>query len=576
MREEERSGVVYQGRELSVQELRFRQHVGNAAADRLEEAERQAREASRRGSRSGAAADITLRGAPSTRRSKQICSAWTVCRILLVLLVTVLTLLGLDFAWTIWMAQGSTAGDGTSMQEVADALRQIVTEQRDQRGRLEELGQAVAGTAQGVTGTQAVTEQVINQVVGQVQGAFQQQQTATQEQVGQIAGAVQSLQQQLAQLVQTAANLTSPGRGGADHGSSSSGGPNGPPGPPGPPGTPGPGTPARPGYPAAADGTGGVQGGGYNGGPQPDGSLPSGGLGTGQQPQMFTLGDGAGGGPRTGFSAGGVHPAVAYALQQGGVDARVLAKPPFFDPSKTDKVSFQDWSETIITVTDAQIPGTWEILEWIVNKQPKVALDQLTLLAQFPHLDRTLVEYTDSNLYAMLTTYTAGEARSLVRQAKRPNGVEAFRLLQVRFNPLTIGRQRAHLTRITNPPESVPLAQLSSEIIAWENRIMEYESKPGADVVSESLRMATIVAMCPAKLKEHLQMNASRYSRYAEIREEIFTFLDHVHGITSTPMDIGSLGKAQSKGGKGCYVCGGPHFARDCKGKGSGNCQGLG
>ncbi|CAJ1372050.1 unnamed protein product [Effrenium voratum] len=446
------------------------------------------------------------------------------------------------------MAQGSTAGDGTSMQEVADALRQIVTEQRDQRGRLEELGQAVAGTAQGVTGTQAVTEQVINQVVGQVQGAFQQQQTATQEQVGQIAGAVQSLQQQLAQLVQTAANLTSPGRGGADHGSSSSGGPNGPPGPPGPPGTPGPGTPARPGYSAAADGTGGVQGGGYNGGPQPDGSLPR--------------------GPRTGFSAGGVHPAVAYALQQGGVDARVLAKPPFFDPSKTDKVSFQDWSETIITVTDAQIPGTWEILEWVANKQPKVALDQLTLLAQFPHLDRTLVEYTDSNLYAMLTTYTAGEARSLVRQAKRPNGVEAFRLLQVRFNPLTIGRQRAHLTRITNPPESVPLAQLSSEIIAWENRIMEYESKPGADVVSESLRMATIVAMCPAKLKEHLQMNASRYSRYAEIREEIFTFLDHVHGITSTPMDIGSLGKAQSKGGKGSGK--GPKGGQGKSGKGKG------
>ena len=72
----------------------------------------------------------------------------------------------------------------------------------------------------------------------------------------------------------------------------------------------------------------------------------------------------------------------------------------------------------------------------------------------------------------------------------------------------------------------MPLNQLPSEIIAWENRIVEYESKPGADSVSESLKMATIVAMCPAKLKEHLQLNAARYTRYFEIREEIFTFLN--------------------------------------------------
>ncbi|CAJ1331146.1 unnamed protein product, partial [Effrenium voratum] len=411
---------------------------------------------------------------------------------------------------------GSTAGDGTSMQEVADALRQIVTEQRDQRGRLEELGQAVAGTAQGVTGTQAVTEQVINQELT-TDHHHQEVRTDRRGHQGRQAHRGREhrrglgiLQQRTGQAV-CREEVTMVGHNRT----------------------------------AVCRVVVWAQVSSH---------------------RCFFLGDGAGGGPRTGFSAGGVHPAVAYALQQGGVDARVLAKPPFFDPSKTDKVSFQDWSETIITVTDAQIPGTWEILEWVVNKQPKVALDQLTLLAQFLHLDRTLVEYTDSNLYAMLTTYTAGEARSLVRQAKRPNGVEAFRLLQVRFNPLTIGRQRAHLTRITNPPESVPLAQLFSEIIAWENRIMQYESKPGADVVSESLRMATIVAMCPAKLKEHLQMNASRYSRYAEIREEIFTFLDHVHGITSTPMDIGSLGKAQSKGG----IRKGPKGGQGKSGKGRG------
>ena len=65
----------------------------------------------------------------------------------------------------------------------------------------------------------------------------------------------------------------------------------------------------------------------------------------------------------------------------------------------------------------------------------------------------------------------------------------------------------------------MPLSQLPSEIIAWENRIVEYESKPGADSVSESLKMATIVAMCPAKLKEDLQLNAAHGVEFPSTNE---------------------------------------------------------
>ena len=65
-------------------------------------------------------------------------------------------------------------------------------------------------------------------------------------------------------------------------------------------------------------------------------------------------------------------------------------------------------------------------------------------------------------------------------------------------------------------------------------------------LVSESLKMATIVAMCPAKLKEHLQLNAARYTRYFEIREEVFTFLDHVQVFYPLPwmLDLWGKGKA--------------------------------
>ena len=78
-----------------------------------------------------------------------------------------------------------------------------------------------------------------------------------------------------------------------------------------------------------------------------------------------------------------------------------------------------------------------------------------------------------TNVYATLTTYPGGKARSLVKQARRPNGAEAFRLLQYRLNPATLGRPRAKLIRITNPACEVSLDKLACEVVSWEKGIVD-------------------------------------------------------------------------------------------------------
>ena len=199
-------------------------------------------------------------------------------------------------------------------------------------------------------------------------------------------------------------------------------------------------------------------------------------------------------------------------------------------------------------------------------------MTQGDVLLHFPHLDPLLVQYADTNVYAMLTTYTLGEARSLVRQARRPNGFEAFRLLQIRFNPVTIGRQRADLMKITNPAAAISIDKLAAELVNWENLIVQYESRPGADRVSDAMKMAALVHMVPNALKQHLHMNAARYTTYLELREEVMSYVEQVAPVASTTMDVGSVGV--SKGG-GCYICGGPHMQKDCKkGKGKGGKDG--
>ena len=79
--------------------------------------------------------------------------------------------------------------------------------------------------------------------------------------------------------------------------------------------------------------------------------------------------------------------------------------------------------------------------------------------------------------------------------------------------------------------------------------------------------MAALVHMAPQALKQHLHMNAARYTTYMEVREEIMSYIEQVTPAAHTTMDVGSVGVV--KGG-GCFICGGPRLQRDCKKKGKG------
>ena len=395
-------------------------------------------------------------------------------------LCNLVVLLAVIFDW--YMMSGTGDGSGqlgaTDMAQIAAMLQQIAQEQGNQRQRLDDLGQAAQGTGAAVHVTQQVTEQVVAEVVQQVQSGFAREQQQQQDQLTQMIQAHQATQTQLQHMVASLADMqnrvgqvfasASAGAGSAQ-GRAASGDSRGSP-------------------TAQADGTAGQ-------GTVPPAPPFSGPVGGG--PRVYNIGGGS-----TGAS---MSPAVAYAIQQGAVDGRSLGKPALFNPQDS-KVSFQDWTDSVITLCDSSMPGVYEVLEDIVHKQPKVNMDLNSIKTLYEHMDQLLLEYANTDVYAILSTYTSGEARSLVRQARRPNGFEAFRLLQVRFNPVTIGRQRAQLIKITNPQEGISLDKLAAEIVAWENKIVDYENRPGAERVSDAMQMAALVHMSPHKLREHLQL----------------------------------------------------------------------
>ena len=82
------------------------------------------------------------------------------------------------------------------------------------------------------------------------------------------------------------------------------------------------------------------------------------------------------------------------------MDSKPLGKPFNFNPLE-GKVSFLDWADSIITISDANMPGIYEVLEWIMQEQPKIAVSMDAVLVRFPHVDPLLIKYGDPQVYAM-------------------------------------------------------------------------------------------------------------------------------------------------------------------------------
>ena len=111
--------------------------------------------------------------------------------------------------------------------------------------------------------------------------------------------------------------------------------------------------------------------------------------------------------------------------------------------------------------------------------------------------------------------------------------------------------------------------------------------------MNDSIKCATVTAMCCGPLLEHLQLNTARLQDFGSLRTEIERYIEGRHGLGDQhgapgpqPMEVNGLGPPPGRrpaGGKGapggaappassgsrvprdgCWNCGGEHFAAQC------------
>ena len=280
------------------------------------------------------------------------------------------------------------------------------------------------------------------------------------------------------------------------------------------------------------------------------------------------------------------------------VDTRGVGKPPNFGlgEERVLEKNFPVWQRKMLNYVVSIFIDLKEPLDWAITVPTPIT--DADLEKAFGH-GADIIDQVDNlqeklhQLYSVLVQVTEGEANDIVCNSQG-RGLEAWRKLARRWDPLTGGRIRTLLRFIISPGRA-KMDELQGALERWEEQIGKYcnsKDRKGMNrELPEDIQMAALESLVPVELETHLQMNSTRLTSYEEMRNEVVTYVesriggrirearvqhhdrarDH-HHQHHDPMEVDSLSKGKSKG-KGnqqfqgsCFKCGKPgHKSAECR-----------
>ena len=236
------------------------------------------------------------------------------------------------------------------------------------------------------------------------------------------------------------------------------------------------------------------------------------------------------------------------------VDSRGLGRPPVFHGGAKE---FKTWIVKTRSFLSGIFPQAAAMLEWC-EMQPTEITEE-TIRAQF---ETEIPEWQEFNqqLQTVLIQLTDREALQIIINT-RAGGLESWRKLHKRFDPATGNRRRAILTTILKMAR-VDMHHVTQSIERLEELLQRFRDCRDESGVGQSLPEGVVIAVVegivPAVLEQHLQLNRGRLKTYAQVKEEVITFVETrltdpaAGGSEVTPMDVGAIGYGKSgKKGKG-------------------------
>ena len=240
--------------------------------------------------------------------------------------------------------------------------------------------------------------------------------------------------------------------------------------------------------------------------------------------------------------------------------------------------AWSDWDLKFASYLGKEMNGT--VGEWMSHVEKRRSVSALTaVLGQDS-------KASASHIYGALIATCQNKALTIVRKAGAGEGLEAYRLLLLRYDA------RSRQTRVMRLLEVLAFNFKSDCLLdsleSFEQLVVTYE-KESSKTLDDDLKIGIVIkGIETGSLREHLLLHSERADTYELFREEIDTIAraQHASLMPSQPMDLsafvkGGKAKGKGKGGAGksmtqafqgdCNNCGKPgHKKQDCRSAGGG------
>ena len=144
-------------------------------------------------------------------------------------------------------------------------------------------------------------------------------------------------------------------------------------------------------------------------------------------------------------------------------------------------------------------------------------------------------------MHIILTDLTSDEAEDIVANSRK-NPLEAWRMLQKRYDPTTGGRKRNLLLTVVSLGRYSHL-ELQAELgKQCESYVSSYQKKL-KNKMNDQIKLARLEALVPEELEKHLILNSNRLRTFADARLEIVMDVEAIFGFKfrdSKTSDTGS------------------------------------
>ena len=254
---------------------------------------------------------------------------------------------------------------------------------------------------------------------------------------------------------------------------------------------------------------------------------------------------------------------------------------------------WKEWSYQFAVTLRAADREAGELLEAMQSLDMQVASTS-SLMVVLGESEEKVMKDTAARVFSALCLLTTDEANSVVRGVDDMNGYVAWKRLYDRYNPRTPASLTQAWLDVVNPKRAKDMRDAGRLLDLWELKVASLKKEHGEEPTT-GLKAALLLRMLPESVHFNIvQGMDTKKLDYEAMKSKVKLMVDvYVEKATPRPMDIDEMKREgwdwESNDeyhaeidvmavGETCHRCGGVgHYARDCgTAKGKGKDQGKG